>query len=186
MRMSRVSLMIALLGTLACTSAIGASRATAKPAASPVVPAAKFPLVVKSSDGSIEAHFDGETPPAELRAPLRFGTSRLWFTFAGDKTAYEFHPLETLEFSDWIHDVFSPDGKWVLLPQGHYGPYHVVAAGDLKAYLQGKAKPAKVLQEPVAGTQQALVHLDGHWVSSDEVEYRVGGVTPETRHARVP
>jgi hypothetical protein len=183
----RVTIVSLAAVTLACASASGATKASApKPAATVAAPSAKFPVVVKSKDGSVEAHFDGETPPADLKAPLQFGTSRLWFTFAGDKTAREFKPKEALEFSDWFFDIFSPDGKWVLLPQGHYGPYHVVATSDLKDYLAGKKPPAKVLQEATGGTQQALVHMDARWVANDEVEYKVGGETPEARHAKVP
>lgn len=189
--MSMRVMMVSLAAvSIACSSAIGATKtppppAVKAPAASAAVPA-KFPVVMKSKDGAVEAHFDGAPPPADLKAPLQFGTSRLWFTFAGDKTAREFKPREPLEFSDWFFDIFSPDGAWVLLPQGHYGPYHVVAIADLKEYLQGKKPPTKVLQEPTGGTQQALVHLGAHWVSADEIEYQVGGETPESRHAKVP
>ncbi|HVO30544.1 MAG TPA: hypothetical protein VMV18_07405 [bacterium] len=184
----RILSLASALALAGCSTAIGAPRSSAPVTAStPSASApAKFPVTIKDKTGTIEAHFDGETPPADLKAPLQFGTSRLWFAFAGDKTAYEFKPKGTLEFSDWFFAVFSPDGKWVLLPQDHYGPYHDVSVEHLKAYLQGKAQPDKVLQEKVAPGQQALVHTEAHWVSNDEVEYKAGGETLVTRREKIP
>lgn len=199
MRIVPLAALAGALGLAACATSMAASRNAARPAkpaasatATPetvalaATPAPKkFPVTIKAKGGAVEAHFDGEAPPADMKAPLRFGTSRLWFSFAGDKTAHEFKPSGNLEFSDWFFDVFSPDGKWVLLPQDHYGPYHVVAVSHLKAYLDGKAKPDKVLQDKSGGPMQALVHFDAHWVGNDEVEYKAGGETAKTNRVKV-
>src|ERR1700732_2364208 len=83
----------------------------------------------------ITAHFGGEKSPVEVDAPLEYGVEALWFTFEGKQRFYVFKPKGELFFTDWSFDVFSPDGAHVLLPQSHYGPYHVVASDRLKDYL---------------------------------------------------
>jgi hypothetical protein len=185
-RLMRPLLFVALAA--ACT---GASKDTAKPvtpAKPPVTKtASKFPVVVKSdAAGTVEARFEGEAPPADLKVPLVFGCTRLTFSFKDSKTAYEFKPQGELYFSDWTFDIFSPDGKWVLLLQDRFGPYHVVATSHLADYLEGKAKPDKVVTVPRPEGQQALVHSGAHWVSPSEIEYQVGGETQETKRASVP
>lgn len=183
---------ILAVGVLACATAgagsnAGSKKTTAAPKAGAEAGATKaFPVEVVSKDGAVTAHFDGETPPEDLKVPLVFGTSRLTFSLEGDKTAYEFKPAGTLEFSDWSFDVFSPDGKWVLLLQDRFGPFHLVSTKNLKAYLQGKAPPDKVLGAEVAPNEAALVHHDAKWVSAKEIEYKVGGETQETKKAVVP
>ena len=147
----------------------------------------KFPVVVKSdAAATCEAHFEGEAPPPDLKAPLVFGTTRLFFTFKDSKTALEFNPQGELFFSDWSFDIFSPDGKWVALLQDRFGPYHVVSVAKLPDYLKGKAQPDKVVTVPRNPGEQALVHSGAKWVSASELEYQVGGETSETMRASVP
>jgi hypothetical protein len=191
-RLVRPLLFVALAA--ACT---GAGKDAGKDASKPAPPSVakpsapdpnyKFPVVVKSdAAGTVEAHFEGEAPPPELKVPLVFGAERLFFTFKDSKTALVFKPEGELFFSDWSFDIFSPDGKWVLLLQDRFGPYHVVATSRLADYLQGKAKPDKVVTVPRPEGQQALVHSGAKWVSPAEIEYRVGGETQETKRATVP
>ncbi len=145
-----------------------------------------FPVRVKSATGTVTAVFEGEKPPAELGVPLAFGTSKVSFEFRGDPVRYEFKPSGRIEFSDWAFELFSPDGKWVLLLQDRFGPYHVVSTRKLKDYLRGKVKPEKVERAPVGPAEAALVHSAARWLSNDEFEYRVGGESVETRRATVP
>lgn len=189
--MNRAYLLRPLLFVALAAACTGASKDAPKPAPAVKAPAAaaqsKFPVVVKSdAAGTVEAHFDGEAPPADLKVPLVFGTTRLFFTFKDSKTALVFEPKGELYFSDWTFDIFSPDGKWVLLLQDRFGPYHVVATARLADYLQGKAPPDKVVTVPRPEGQQALVHSKGRWVSPTEIEYQVGGETQETKRATVP
>lgn len=189
--MNRSSLLRPLLFVALAAACTGASKEAPKAAPAVKTPAtaaqSKFPVVVKSdAAGTAEAHFEGEAPPADLKVPLVFGTTRLYFTFKDSKTALEFKPAGELYFSDWTFDVFSPDGKWVLLLQDRFGPYHVVATSRLADYLQGKAQPDKVVTVPRPAGQQALVHSQGRWISPTEIEYQVGGETQETKRATVP
>ncbi len=85
-----------------------------------------------------------------------------------------FRPLGELYFSDWSFEVFSPDGKWALLLQDRFGPYHVVSTQNLRDYLEGTVPPDKVEQAFVPSGLAALVHSNGRWVSDTEFEYQVG------------
>lgn len=192
MKAARLVRVLALAGlAIACAAAKKAPEARSsgatKTKGSTAPAAERFPVIVKSDPaGTVEAHFDGEAPPADLHVPLRFGTTRLFFTFKGDKTALAFEPEGELHFSDWRFDIFSPDGKWVLLLQDRFGPYHVVSIDRLKDYLQGSSPPDKVVTVPRPAGQSALVHSDAHWVSPTEIEYTVGGETSEVQRATVP
>lgn len=180
--MKRVLLLVVLAA--ACT---GAKKQPAKPTAPAAAAREKFPVVVKSDTAATcEAHFEGEAPPADLKVPLVFGTSRLYFTFKDSKTALEFKPTGEIFFSDWSFDIFSPDGKWVALLQDRFGPYHLISTSKLADYLQGKTTPDKVVTVPRNAGEQALVHSGAHWISPTELEYQVGGETSETKRASVP
>lgn len=180
---------VLLLAATAFAASKGAERPAAAAAKATSAPerAARtdFPVKVPNADGSVTAVFQGEAPPADLKVPLVFGTTGLFFTFEGEKTAYRFEPKGELNFSDWTFDVFSPDGKRVLLLQDRFGPYHVVRVDRLKAYLQGKAAPDEVVLAPVKAGEAALVHANARWVSPTEFTYEVGGETTETRKASV-
>jgi len=185
--MKRALLIVVLAA--ACTGAAKEKDAPpAKTVAATVAPKReKFPVVVKSdAAATCEAHFEGEAPPPDLKAPLVFGTTRLFFTFKDSKTALEFNPQGELFFSDWSFDIFSPDGKWVALLQDRFGPYHVVSVAKLPDYLKGKAQPDKVVTVPRSPGEQALVHSGAKWISASELEYQVGGETSEAKRASVP
>lgn len=120
----------------------------------------------------ITAHFGGEKPPSD--SPLEFGVSALWFTFPGDKTVYEFKPVGELFFSDWTFDIFSRNDVYVLLLQDHYGPYHIVATDQLKDYLLGCAKSAKVVSAqdyPPHAMDPPKVHKFVRWTSDRAFEF---------------
>jgi tetratricopeptide (TPR) repeat protein len=122
------------------------------------------------TSGDVSAHFGGRKPDD---GPLRFGVESLWFTFAGDDRAYPFQPKGELFFSDWRFDIFSPDGKRVLLLQDHYGPYHVMQTARLKDYLKGRAGPDDVVGRIPKPGEAAAVHSDGRWASDKEIHYVV-------------
>jgi hypothetical protein len=121
-------------------------------------------------NGDVSAHFRGER--MEL-VPLEYGVKELHFTFAGDDEPYVFVPEGTLYATDWTFDIYAPDGEHVLLLQDRFGPYHLVALKDLKAYLKGEAEPAHVIGKPAKEGAPAAVHSDANWLSPFELEYTV-------------
>ena len=188
--MERAALVpLALAGVLACAGhgAIAVRDKTAdrpSPAAAASTPT-DFPVRVPNADGSVIAWFSGEKPPEDPKAPLVYGVSALAFEFAGDAKRYPFTPRGELFFSDWSFDVFSPDGKWALLLQDRFGPYHVVRTRNLRTYLEHTAPPDKVEHTIVPSGLAALVHSNARWVSDTEFEYQVGGETQGTVRAKV-
>jgi len=119
--------------------------------------------------GPVSAHFMGE---AEPQSPPNYGVRELVFTFEGDPRRYPFRPEGTLFFSDWSFDaIFSPGGSYLLLPQDHFGPYHVVRAENLKRYLAGEAAPDHVIDQPGAGGRPAAVLSDARWLSETALHY---------------
>jgi len=121
----------------------------------------------------ITAHFGGEKAPVELGVPKEYGVEALWFTFEGEQRLYVFRPKGELFFTDWSFDLFSPDGAHVLLPQSHYGPYHVVATDRLRDYLLGRAKPDYVVTKRGGRSDPAMVHSEGHWISARKIQFTV-------------
>ena len=143
-----------------------------------VPPSPALPPEIKTvTAGDVTAHFGGEKQPD---APLRFGVQALWFSFRGDDAVYPFKP-EGVSFWEWNLDIFSPDGKYVLLLQDRYGPYHVVRTSRLKDYLRGRAKADEIVgqmakaveaksTEPMA-VEAAAIHEDARWLSATSFRY---------------
>jgi hypothetical protein len=100
-------------------------------------------------------------------APKSFGVESLAFKFA-DGSSKGFAPTGQVFFNDWRFDIFSPDCSAVALQIDHYGPYHLVKAGELRAYLEGRSKP--VVVQALNG-KDSMVHSDGRWASADSFEF---------------
>lgn len=83
------------------------------------------------------AVFWGEKLPEGLDA--RFGIRQIRFEIDGSELL--FSPSGTIEDSDWSFEIATAEGDWVVLPQDHYGPYHVISTAHLGEYLSG-GKPA--------------------------------------------
>lgn len=132
--------------------------------------------------GSVSAHFRGTR---EQLAPLEYGVEEVWFRFHGDAGTYPFKPNGTLHFSDWFFNLFSKDGSFVLLPQDHYGPYHVVRIQHLKDYLTGDRPADDVVGGQAGGNTTARVHSGATWLSDTEFSYTTAccGETTEHRHS---
>jgi hypothetical protein len=126
------------------------------------------------SAGDVTAHFGGVREKGDRDMPLEYSVTRLWFTFRGDRKRYAFRPKGELFFSDWRFDIFSPDGRRVLLLQDRFGPYHVVSVDKLRKYLRDEAEPEHILDgsSPGNSTTTAGVHHEGRWTSSDTVEFK--------------
>jgi hypothetical protein len=149
------------------------------------IPSTLPPELLAVRSGAITAHFGGERPPPGT--PVEYGISTLWFTFAGDTHTYAFKPTGELYFSDWRSDVFSPDGAHVLLLQDRFGPYHVVATQRLKDFLMGSSGPDHMVTKSVPSHEPAMIHSDGHWVSSREISFVVSCCrTSEALSYRLP
>jgi hypothetical protein len=141
-------------------------------AAEPVVAQSQLPPELHQvGSGAVTAHFGGEKPDGDML--LRYGVTHLWFTFAGDAKTYAFHPKGELHFSDWQLDVFSPQGRYVLLLQDRHGPYHIVATARLKTYLTGGSPDFVVsgVRPGSPGAATAGVHHDARWTSAQSIEF---------------
>ncbi len=127
----------------------------------------------KVSIGKVTTHFGGVRDKSMRDMPLEFSVAQLWFTFRGDRKRYVFRPRGELFFSDWRFDIFSPEGRRVLLLQDRFGPYHVVSVDKLRAYLERKIDPDQVLTGAApAASSPAGVHDDGRWTLSDTIEFK--------------
>jgi hypothetical protein len=126
----------------------------------------------KVSAGEVTAHFGGVRGKSLRDMPLEYAVTQLWFTFRGDRKRHVFRPAGELFATDWRFDIFSPDGRRVLLLQDRFGPYHVVSVDKLRAYLERKIDPDQVLTGAPAGSSPAGVHHDGRWTSSDTIEFK--------------
>jgi len=132
--------------------------------------------------GQVEAQFSGRKEPL---VPPEYGVKQLSFSFAGDPRSYPFTPSGTLHFSDWTFDIFSTEGTYVLLPQDHYGPYHVVRVDHLKDYLLGRRQADEVVAQSLETGSPARVHAKPSWLSDTELRYQTTccGETVEHRHS---
>lgn len=178
---SKRSLHVFPINCLVCAGLILVAHATGRPVAAD----SKLPAVLhEMTAGDITAHFGGDVSLLDDRTETsggseptdagakRLAVTALWFTFAGDAEHYLFEPTGTLTFSDWTFDVFSPDGRYVLLLQDRFGPYHVVRTDHLKAYLTRRQGPDHVIMGRGPG-DIAAVHDNAKWVSSQTIEYQL-------------
>ena len=128
---------------------------------------------------NVEPHFElrflGEDVPDGIN-PDR-GIRGLEFTLE-DGSVHAFQPKGTLYHSDWSSELRSPDGRWLFLPQDHYGPFHIVAVERVAAYLQGAA-PDHVLGHQSAEGESAWVHAGAGWTGESTFSYRAGLTTME-------
>jgi len=154
-------------------------------------PSAELPADIKTvRAGDVTAHFGGERRPD---APPRFGVQVLWFSFRGDGAVYRFKPGRRVSFWEWNLDIFSPDGKRVLLLQNRTGPYHVVRASRLRAYLRGRAKPDEIVGQIPKPSEMAAIHAPAfydkaRWLSATRFRYVVsccGGRDIKTHRLRL-
>lgn len=160
----------------------GVYAAAPQLASPPMQPSPELPADIKTvTAGPVTAHFSGEKPAG---GPLRYGVTGLWFSFAGDNRVYPFKPEGKLFFSDWRFDIFSPDGKRVLLLMDRFGPYHIVFTARLRDYLTGKSLPDDVVGQTRKPGDVAAVHENAVWVSNQELRYTLSccGTSEEKTH----
>ena len=117
-----------------------------------------------------EVLFLGERLPKGL-SPW-FGVREVQFRL-GKEPPRAFVPKGRVEDTDWRFEIVSPDGRWVVLPQDHYGPYHVVATSRLGTYLSGGKADHVLHQSSKAENAGAWVHADARW-DGQAVAYRAG------------
>ena len=126
------------------------------------------PYTLKLYSADVTAVFRGS---ASGGFPLQAGTNTLSFIFPDSDTEFEFHPKETLYWSDWEFDLVSPDGRHVLLLQSHYGPYHIVSADHLRGYLVGDLEPDYVVGWNFPNSATEAILSDGSWWSTHRVVF---------------
>jgi hypothetical protein len=135
-----------------------------------VTPLEAQAVIAEVKGDGVVAVFRGEPVPAGIEPS--FGIRSLSFRF-DDGSEIGFQPQGTLHHCDWFTEVFSPRGHYVLLPQDHYGPFHVVELAKLDTYLAGGEPLAVVGQDPGQG-RGAWVHSDARWLNARTVFYKAG------------
>jgi hypothetical protein len=139
-------------------------------AAPPTAVEAPLEILAEVQAKGVTAVFRGEPVPEGIDPS--FGIRALSFRL-DDGSELSFEPRGTLHHSDWFTGIFSQDGRWVLLPQDHYGPFHVVKLEELGEYLVGAEPFAVVGQDPGPG-RGAWVHAEARWLNKRTVYYKAG------------
>ena len=128
-----------------------------------------------SKDKSVTAIWVGEDPRILTESPdtpLRFGVKKLIFQFAEDNKTIEFKPRDDLYYN-WSFDIFSEDGRNVVLLQDYYGTYHVIKTKDLREYLSGKAPPFEIVNGQDPDADGGVIHEIHYWIADDTFEFTV-------------
>ena len=115
-----------------------------------VVPNRKYPLL---------AVFTTTVKESELPSHKVLAVEKLYFIDMKNQLRVQFEPDGKLYFSDWYFNLWSPNGKWVILQQDHYGPYHIVKSKKLFKYLYEKGTP----RETPNNFKPAQVHNFTGW-----------------------
>ena len=130
---------------------------------------------IQSVPYTLELYVDGATAvfrgSATSDYPLEFGTDGLSFIFPNSLDEFVFRPQNIIYGSDWEFDVISPDGRHILLMQGHYGPYHIVSVDHLRGYLLGHLGPDYEINWNFPGSTTSTVLSDGGWLSTHLVVF---------------
>lgn len=112
----------------------------------------------------------------------------LCFILPGDARCVPYTPKGRMSSRDWSFDIFSPDGTWVLLKEGVYGPYDVVKVAELGAFLAG-GSPYMMAQSELGerfDKQKVMcVHHDEHWVDEHNFRFSCGDNPPKVVEKRV-
>ena len=142
-----------------------------------------------NADGSITAEWWGEAPhfePHESPFPLEYGIEELVFRFRGDVGSERFTPSGKLYNTDWRTNIFSPDGRRVVLAQDRFGPYHVIMSDRLREYLRGEPPDLEIGWEPSSPTSFVPVHGPVRWLGPRTIEVLYESETPEWRRYELP
>jgi len=126
-----------------------------------------------SKDNSVTAIWVGEDPRIIIEnpdTPLEFGVSELIFQFSRDKKKITFKPDGELFYDCWSFNIFDGDGRYVVLLQSQYGPYHVVKIENLRKYLTGET-PAFEIVEGRDSDNNGVIHSCLYWTSNDTFEF---------------
>ena len=98
-------------------------------------------------------------------------TESLSFLLPNTNEALLFRPTGALYSSDWRFDLVSPDHNHLLLPQDHYGPYHIVSFTHLAQYLDGHKAPDYLVDWEFPGSDVDAVLSQGRWLSEDVIAF---------------
>lgn len=128
---------------------------------------------ITAKDRSITAIWLGVDPNFENKGydfPLTFGVTKLIFKFGNKNRPYVFQPKGELYFDDWSFNIFSPDYRFVVLLQDHFGPYHIIPIENLRGYLAGKNVRFDIADGQTPGGS-ATIHGQINWISTDKMEF---------------
>ena len=102
---------------------------------------------------------------------LSSATESLSFLLPNTNEALLFQPAGTLYPSDWRFDLASPDHMHLLLPQDHYGPYHIVSFAHLAQYLGQHKAPDYLVDWEFPGSDVDAVLSRGRWLADDVIAF---------------
>jgi hypothetical protein len=126
-------------------------------------------------DNSITAIWIGDDPntdPDLSGMPLEYGVHKVFFEFLNGNEKILFKPTGELFFSDWSFNIFSQNYKYVILLQGHFGPYHIIPIENLRDYLSGKITQFETVSGQQTLDDPGAVHGEIKWLSFDTIKFR--------------
>ncbi|MEE2750169.1 MAG: hypothetical protein VX519_01960 [Myxococcota bacterium] len=148
---------------------VSGDNQVAIPASAEAVVPGQLEVLATKDFGGVRAVFLGETLPEGLDA--RFGIREIRFEINGKAEAFK--PTGTLQDSDWSFEIATAEGDWIVLPQDHYGPYHVISTARLGEYLEAGKADYELHQQASVENAGAWVHADARWEGRALV-YRAG------------
>jgi len=139
--------------------AVSGDNQVVSPAQAEAPAPGKLEVLATKDLGGVRAVFLGEKLPEGLEA--RFGIREIRFEIDGQVEVFK--PTGTLQDSDWSFEIATAEGDWIVLPQDHYGPYHVVATDRLGEYLGAGQADHELHQQSQVENAGAWVHAGARW-----------------------
>ena len=170
----RVEVCMVLFFLFACATTqapetVSGDNQVVTPAPAEVAAPEQLEVLATRDFGGVRAVFLGETLPEGLDS--RFGIREIRFEINGKVQAFK--PAGTVQDSDWSFEIATAEGDWIVLPQDHYGPYHVISTARLGEYLGGGKADHELHQQAQVENAGAWVHADARWEGRALV-YRAG------------
>jgi hypothetical protein len=138
-----------------------------------------LPLASRTTpDGEVTAVWMGADPGTGVGpdSPVGLWIHEIHFHFGSDPTPLRYpapYDPDSMTF-----EIFSPDGKYVALPQGRGVTFHIVSVASLRAYLtDSKTAPHEVVNGRRPSDPEAFAH-EPAWATDRIFEFEaVSGAT---------
>jgi hypothetical protein len=120
-----------------------------------------------AADGSVVVTWVGKPPEVGVSpdTPVGLWINEIAFEFRSDGATLR-RPF-TFDNGSTTFDIFSPDGRYVALSQGHGEPFHIVAVASLRAYLEGKSTSHEIVTGHKDAKEGAVLAEEPRWTSNE-------------------